>query len=206
MVTIAFIIICVAGFVFLLFKRKLRDLDKAVFLTGMVYSISGIFLYLLGSRAIALAFIPISLGLMYWFEGKLRPYLKCSILILLILLPFIPLHSSFDTVYQTNEVFNAENFFIDHHAWTNPDLIVANFRVTTYLAEKQASHPYSSDPGAIKEVDTIFYTISLGKDLLGLNYSMEKIVYEEKLNMLYDNGYSYVATRSWNFTWAPVKP
>ena len=36
-VTIAFLLICATGFILLFVKKKLRDADKAVFLTGAVY-------------------------------------------------------------------------------------------------------------------------------------------------------------------------
>jgi hypothetical protein len=204
-VTIAFVMICVAGFILVLIKRKMRALDKAILLTGVLYSLVGVFLYTLGSRAIPLAFIPISLGAAYLLESRLRPYLACVILILLILLPSIAFHDSFTEIFQPKETYSAENFFIDTYNWTNRGLILANFRAITYLASKQTSDVFIADSQAIKEVDTIFYTIRLGTYFLQLNYSMDKTVYEEKLDTIYNNGFSYVATRSWNFTWAPKK-
>lgn len=204
-VTIAFVIICGAGFIILLIKRRSRSLDKAIFLTGTIYSVAGIVLYVLGSRAIALAFLPISLGAVYWFGTRLKPYLACAILVLLILFPAILFHSTFTSVFQTKEAYSAENFFLDSHNWTNPGLILTDYRAMYYLTSKQPSDVYSADPEAIKEVDTIFYTIGLGTALLEHNYSMEKTVYAERLNVIYNNGFSNVATRSWNFTWAPKK-
>jgi hypothetical protein len=199
-VTIAFIIICSAGFILTLIKRKSRNLDIAIFLTGTTYSVSGIVLYILGSRAIAMAFLPLSLGAVYFFGTRLRPYLACIILVLLILFPFVSFHSTFTIIFQTREDYTAENFFVGSHNWTNPGSILADFRAVTYLTSKQSTNAYSVDPQAITEVDTIFYTIRLGKYLLEYNYSMEKTVYEEKFNTIYNNGFSYVATRSGNFT------
>jgi hypothetical protein len=204
-ITIAFVIICGAGFIFLLVKRKLRSLDKAIFLTGTIYSVSGAVLYVLGSRAISLAFLPISLGAVYLFGTRLRPYLTSVILVLLILFPFIQFHSTFASIFQTKEEYAADNFLIGSHNWTEPGLILADYRAITYLAAIQGSDAYSRPAGVINEVDTIFYTIPLGKELLNFNYSIEKIVREEKLDTIYNNGFSYVTTRSWNFTWAPKK-
>jgi hypothetical protein len=204
-VTIASVTICGAGFIILLFKRKTRSLDKAIFLTGTIYSAAGVVLYVLGSRAISLAFLPISLGAVYLFGTRLRPYLACVILVLLILFPSIPFHSTFTSIFQTEEEYAADNFLISSHNWTKPGLILADYRAITYLESIQASDAYSPLIRVIKEADTIFCTIALGKELLYFNYSMEKIVYEKKLNTIYTNGFSYVATRSWNFSWAPVK-
>ena len=94
-VTIAFAMICFAGFVFIVIKRKMRELDKAIFLTGAVYSGLGVMLYTLGSRALPILFIPVSLGVLYVYQSKFRPYLTCFILILLVLVVFIPIHTSF---------------------------------------------------------------------------------------------------------------
>lgn len=195
-ITIAFIIICSTGFLLSLIRRKSRNLDKAIFLTGTIYSVTGIVFYVLGSRAIALAFLPLSFGAVYLFETKLRPYLACVVLVLLILFPFVSFHSTFTVIFQTGEEYSADNFFIDNYNWTNPGSILANFRVVNYLASKQSSEAYSVDPQAITEADTILYSIRLGKQFLELNYSMEKTIYEEKLDMIYNNGLSYVVTRS----------
>jgi hypothetical protein len=59
-VTIAVAMICVAGFIFLLIKRKMRALDKAILLAGAVYSGLGVLLNNLGERAIPITFIPLS--------------------------------------------------------------------------------------------------------------------------------------------------
>ena len=53
--------ICVIGVTILLIKRKTRNLDKAIFLTGLGYFVFGLAFWVLGSRAIPIAFIPVSL-------------------------------------------------------------------------------------------------------------------------------------------------
>ena len=203
-VTISTVVICVAGFIFLLIKRKMRDLDKAIFLTGALYSALGILFYTLGSRAILLAFIPISLGASYLFESNFRSYLKCSFLVLLILFLFLPLHMSFfdsQIMFQTKEAYQAENFMIDHYNWKKPSLILAHIRVVTYLQTKQPSVAYFESDSSIlfprlNDYDSIVYTVGLGKNLLKHNYSTERILHEEKLNLIYNNGFSYIATKS----------
>jgi hypothetical protein len=50
----------------------------------------------------------------------------------------------------------------------------------------------------MKEYDTIVYTLGLGKNLLKHDYTTERILLEEKVNIVYNNGFSYVAVRSMN--------
>jgi len=207
-VTITTIIICFIGFIILLIKRKLGNLDKAIFLTGVFYSAVGTILYVLGSRAIPLAFIPISLGASYFLQSKVRKLIIFLSLIMLILFTFIPLHSSFydsQIMFQTEEAYRMENFMIDRYNWTRPDLILAHVRVITYLRAKQPSNVKFkndvSDPlfPRIKEYDSIVYTIGLGKNLLKHNYITERILKEEEFSVIYSNGYSYIAIRNRNF-------
>ncbi len=212
-VTITTVMICFAGFIFLLIKRKMRDLDKAIFLTGAIYSAFGIIFFTLGSRAIPIVFIPISLGASYLLESRFRPYVKSLFLVLLILFAFIPLHDSFydsQIMFQTKEAYQTENFFIDHYNWTNPSFILAHFRVITYLQTNQPSVAYFEDDvypplfQRIKEYDCIVYTVGLGINLLRYNYTTDKILSEEKLNVVYNSGFSYIAIKSSNFTYAPT--
>lgn len=211
-VTITTITMGLVGFIALLIKRKMRDLDKAIFLTGVVYSAFGSAFFVLGSRTIAIVFIPISLGASYLLESRFRPYVKSLFLVLLILFVFIPLHSSFydsQIMFQTKEAYQAENFMIDRYNWTNPSLILAHYRVIPYLQTKQPSLAYfESDYSPLfprlKDYDSIVYTIGLGKHLLRYNHTTEKILHEEKLNTIYNNGFSYIAIKSSNFTWAPA--
>jgi len=199
-VVITTVTICVTGFIFLLIKRKMRDLDNAIFLAGSVYSGLGVILWLLGWRAIPVAFIPISSGSAYLFQSRFRPYLKCLILVLLVLFSFIPLHLSFfsgDIHFQTREAYIAENFFIDHYNWTKRSFILANFRVRDYLEMKMVGNAsyFSTDAETFKEVDTIVHTIALERVFISLNYTVERIINEEKLNLVYDNGLTKVIVR-----------
>jgi hypothetical protein len=201
-ILITTVTICVSGFIILLIKRKIRDLDKAIaiFLTGAGYFGIGIMLWILGSRAIPLAFIPVSLGTSYLFETRFKPYLKSFFLVLLILFSFIPLHAAFtkNIFFQTRESYRAENFFIDHYHWTERSFILAQFWVADYFESKQTVNAYffSRDPLMISKVDTIFYTVGLGLEMRDLNYTIEKITNEERLNVVYSNGFSIVATKS----------
>lgn len=130
-------------------------------------------------------------------------------MVLLILFAFVPLHQSFnnDIQFQTQEAYKSENFMIDYYNWTKPSFILANFRVVPYFESKLSVAPhFSPDPQTVKEVDTIFYTVGLGKHLLGYeNYTVERLFQEERLNVVYNDGFSYLAMKISNFTYAPTR-
>jgi hypothetical protein len=103
---------------------------------------------------------------------------------------------------------------IDRYNWTNPSLILAHSPVRVYiislLETKQPNVVHIENDASslfrrLEEYDCILYTVGLGKRLLRYNYTMEKIPYEEKLNVVYNNGFSYIITKSSNFTWAPAR-
>lgn len=205
-VAIASIAVCGAGIVFLLIKRKLRDLDKAILFMGATYSILGVFLSTLGSRALIIAFIPASVGVASLFGSRFRSYLKWSLILILLLLAFIPLHSSFSAIFETNEAYHAENFMIDYYNWGHPSLIVANYRDISYLQTKQPSTAYFESDNSplfprLKDYDSIVNTIELGKNLLRYNYTAERIFQENNINVIYNNGFSLLEIKSTNFTW-----
>jgi hypothetical protein len=198
-ILIASVTICVAGFAILLIKRRMRDIDKAIFLFAAGYYGLGIMLYVLGSRTIPIAFIPFSLGAAYLFESRFRPYLKAIFLVLLILSSSIPLHSTFsknDVMFQTREAYIAENFFIDHYNWTNYHLVFANYRVVNYLESKLTDYAHLTWRfKMINETDTIFYTVGLGLYLSRYNYTIKRVISEERLNVLYNNGFSILGIK-----------
>jgi hypothetical protein len=204
-VTITTVAMCLVGFIILLIKRKMRDLDKAIFLTGVVYLVVGSVFFTLGSRTIAIVFIPISLGASYLLGSRFRTYINFLFLVLLILFVFIPFHASFydsQIMFQTKEVYHTENFMIDHYNWTSQTFILAHVRVITYLQTKQPSlaifedDVYSPLFPRLKEYDCMVYTVGLGKNLLNYNYTTERILREEILNVVYNNGFSYIAIKS----------
>ena len=210
-VEIAFGITCLAGFILLLVKRKMRSLDKAIFLTGLIYSGVGVILYILGSRAIAIAFIPISLGAPYLLENRFRSYLKSLFLVLLILLVFVPVHSSFYDRYiffQTKEAYQAEHFMIDYYNWTTPSLVLAHAPVVEYLrpnlgAKEVNATSLERDDSSLfprlREYDSILYTVGLGNSFLKYNYTLEGVLYDEKLNVVYSNGFSDIMVKGSSF-------
>ena len=205
-VTIAIVLICLTGFTVLLLKRKTSTVDKALFLTGILYSAVGSALVTLGSRAIPILFLPVSLGASYLLNSKLKKYISALFLVLLVLFVSIPIHTTFidsEIMFQTKEARHAENFVIDKYDWTTPHFILVHYRVLTYIQTKQPSNivrfeddVYSPDFPRLGEYDTIFYTVGLGKNLLKYNYTIETTIHDEKLNLVYNNGFSFVAIRS----------
>jgi hypothetical protein len=105
-------------------------------------------------------------------------------------------------MFQTKEAYQAENFMIDHYNWKNPRVILAHYRVITYLQTKQPSVAYFEDDlyspsfPMLKKYDCLVYTVGLGKNLLNYNYTTERILREEILNIVYNNGFSYIAIKS----------
>jgi hypothetical protein len=197
-VNILFIGICVLGFVFMFLQKRLRIIDKGIFLTGFFYTALGFVFYTLGSRAWALLFIPVSLGIAYLFESKYRKTFLAITLILLVLFLFIPIRQSFENTdqVQTSETYAAQNFFIKSFDFENPKPVLANFRVITYLEGKTEANPYylNSDPNLVNKTQVIFYTIGLGLDFQNINFDVEKYIQDEQMDILYTNGYSYIAT------------
>jgi hypothetical protein len=211
-VVIVTFLLVVLSFVYLLVRRGgllSRPVDKAIFLSGAVYAILGAFVPLLGSRAIPLAFVPVSLGVAYLFESRFRVYILAILLISLALFASIPIHGSFytsQTYYQTQDAYSAENFMIAEYNWTNPSLILAHTRVVDYLAARQPSNAttYESDYSPlfprIQDYDSILYTIGLGNNLLNYNLTIEAILQQDHINLVYNNGFSLMTIKSSNFT------
>jgi hypothetical protein len=197
-VTVASVLICALAFVIMFIKKQLRNIDKAILLTGIIYSGLGIFLFTLGTRAVALAFIPVSLGAAYLFQNKrFRPFLVIAILILLVLCLFIPLRQTFanEIQFQTQEAYQSTNFLINHTNWEKVGSISTDYRTLTYIEAKLGFYPeLSPDPS---KADTVFYTQGLDKALLGTNYTIENLT-KEGFNVVYNNGFSMILTQPKN--------
>jgi len=216
--TIAVVLVCIIGCAFMLKRRKLRAIDWAIFLSSFAWFAIGAVLYSLGSRAIPMFFIPVSLGAACLFETRFRSYLKGLFLVLLILFVFVPIHNSYYSFsnsfvpFQTKEASNAEHFLMDHYDWTNPSLILAHSPVRVYLLSsldtKQTEATFEDEFSPLfprlKEYDCILYTVGLGNSFSRYNYTIEVIAYEGKLNVVYNNGFSEIATKGSHF--ASVTP
>lgn len=207
-VTILFALISFAGFIFLIVKRKIRDTDKAIFLAGSFYSGLGFVLYTLGSRAIPLLFIPVSIGAAYLYESKLGPYVKGIILILLCLIVFIPMHNSFGEstdVYQTRESRSTANFMIDKYDWNLDSVVVSDVGAKWYISPQiQGRTEIDTDFSSrfkefnIEDYDCIIYSVGLLNSLQEGNISADKASQQilQRFNVIYNLGLSYVAKKS----------
>ena len=210
-VTVAFALLCFAGFVILAVKRKLRETDKAIFLSGAIYLAVGVILSTLGSRAIALVFIPISLGIAYLYENlfrRLKPFLKYFVLILLILSVFALIHSSFATypiTIQTKGELATANIMIEKYDWRAKSLVIADSGPKWYISTQiQGNTEVDTDLAPsinlsnITNYDCIIYSVGLAHTLQISNISIEETSQQiiDKFNLVYNSGTSYIATKS----------
>ncbi len=201
-VTITTVGLCFGGFLLLILKRKMDVIDKAILITGIVYSALGFALNTLGYRAIAVVFIPISLGAAFLFKSKLKPFIGGLFLILLILFLFVPLHQSFnrEITFQTRETYLADNFFIDHYHWEKPGFVIADFRTMAYLQSKLNHYVYIYDSWEQSggRGDGILFTPQFAGEPFGNYSSVESLSQGERLDIVYNDGFSYVLIKSGN--------
>ena len=198
-VTIAFVGLCVFGSIFLLIKRKMDAVDKAILFTGLFYSALGAVLNSLGYRALAVVLFPISLGAAFLFKVKFRSYFAGLFLVLLILFLFVPIHQSFSTgvSYHTRETYQADNFFADHYNWEKPGFVVEDFRTLFYTESKLSLYKdIHSGLQASDKPDAILYTPPFVGLELGNYSSMDSLSQGEKLNVEYNDGFSFVLIKS----------
>jgi hypothetical protein len=202
-VLIMVVVLCSACFLVLFLKRKLRDLDKAMILSGIIYSVLGPLVFLLGYRAAPLIFLPICLGVVYIFSTfpRTKPFLIGLILILLVLFTFIPIHLSFSTqytVYQTKEGYFADNFFVKHYELSNRGLVLANFFTSNYLENRIVGpHNFTIDSRQLKQIEMVIYNLALQHDLGG-NDTVQTFSKSNSLDIVYDNGFSRILIKNNN--------
>lgn len=203
-ITIISVIICLTGFIFSLIKGKISELDKAIFLTGALLSALGVLFYYIGSRAIPIAFIPVSLGASYLFESKFRPYLKCIFLILLSLFAFIPLHTSFTgyrIMFQTKEERTTANFMIEKYDWAAYSTMLMHVSMNNYIFPQiegnviintESSPNFQSSN--IETYECIIHSVGLARNLPKGNFSEEQIL--DRFNVIYHSRFSYIAKKT----------
>ena len=209
-ITVTFALLCLIGFVLLLTRRRLRAIDAAIFISAVGYLALGFVIYSMGARALPILFIPFSLGVACLFETKFKKHLRVLFLCLLILFVFIPIHFSHSTYYgevvpfAAEETSIAKNFLLHYYDWSAPGQILLHSPVSVYfmsvmdlsIVNTTLLDEYSSNISRIEEFDCVFYTIGLGNSFLARNITLERVVYEERLNMAYDNGFSSIITSS----------
>jgi hypothetical protein len=208
-VTVAFAILCIAGFVFLIFRRKLKVTDKAIFITGVLYSVLGVALYILGSRAIAIVFVPVSLGILYLFESKFRPHLKYLVVVLLIFFVFVPIHfayaTGFPTDFQTKDDLASAHFMMEKYDWTTKSVVIADLGASIYIPPQiNGNTQIDSDIAPrfnlanITLYDSIVYSVGLASSLQRSNIPIEQTSQQitDRFDVVYNSGFSYIATKS----------
>jgi hypothetical protein len=207
-VTIGIAILCVAGFVFIVFRRKLRTIDKAIFLTGAVYSGLGVVFNVLGTRAVPIVFVPLVLGATYLFQSKFRKYLKYLVFVLLILVVFVPIHSSitsFPITFQTKDDLATANFMIEKYDWKSNSLVITDLSARWYMLPQIHGNPEIDTDIAsrfglskITAYDSITYSVGMAKSLNMSGISIENTSSQiiENFNVLYNSGSSYIAVKS----------
>lgn len=205
-IVIATCIISGIGFLLLMVKRKLRNVDKAVFAFGTFYAVLGSVLAVLGTRSITFLLIPISLGSFYFLRTKYRTHLKWLFLVFIILFPLLPLHRSFYDVqiaFQSKEEYYSSNFLVTHYNWTKQfPSIFSHVRTRRYLAAMSAVDIRLGDdyrPNFVVNVtrfDCVFATIGLKKRFLLSGFSESILLDNSEYNKLFDSGFSYVTLRT----------
>jgi hypothetical protein len=207
MVTIGFAMICFAGFAILAIRRKMREIDKAILLTGAVYSGVGVVLNTLGSRALPIVFIPISIGVLYVYQSKLRRYLTCFILILLVFFVFIPIHNLFSSsliTFQTKEAQTTANFVIEKHKWNLNSKVISDVGAKWYISPQIQGYTQIDTAYSLRFLtnitvyDCIIYSVGLAKTLQMNNISVEEMFQQiqDRFNVIYNSGFSYIAEKT----------
>jgi hypothetical protein len=80
--------------------------------------------------------------------------------------------------------------------WDDFPLVLVYSSVMHYINSKvdvDTNLVYYVEEGI--QFDAMLYTLGLGKDLVAQNYSSQKIIQEQNMNLLYNNGLSLVAAR-----------
>jgi hypothetical protein len=193
------------GFLQLLYRRKLRNVDNLLLISSGIIAVAGALIPVIGMRVVFGLVIPISLGINYFFDSKYRRHTIALFLILVTLFPFIPLTQSFydrEVHFQTENEYVTSNFFIEHHNWLNRDSVLSHFRTSHYLKTRtsgrtlfphdvQDAFPYNAE-----ESDYIIYNVGIGKKFYSANFTLPTFLEENAYNRIYDSHFSYIASKS----------
>jgi len=66
----------------------------------------------------------------------------------------------------------------------------------TYMRTKLTGRAVFLGSLNFTEAEFLIFTTGLGKSLLKANYTTDRILSDERLNLIYNNGFSSIATRS----------
>jgi hypothetical protein len=203
-------LVCLVGFLSMLIKRGLRSVDLSIFLTGIFYTISGLILFLLGNRALAVISIPLSLGAAYLIEKRFRPFIIGIFLVILILFVGLPIHSSYRSFsgsfvpFQTKEESVSARFLLNNYNWTVPSIVLAHAPMEVYLLSSvdtlkintKFETEFWTDFPQFARYDCILFTVGLENNFLIHNYTLEDIVLDERINLMYNNGFSEITIKN----------
>lgn len=197
-VTVSLIITSLLALIILFSKRKLRSLDKAIFITGLVYSAVGVAVFTLGMRAVPLLFVPACLGAYYFFGRKNGVGLKFLFIILLICSISIPVHTTLSNppmMFQTNESYSAANFMIEWYNWSKYSTVLLDTGTLWYIYPQVASNTslvntYSpSYQSNLNGYDCIVYSLNLQNELQGANITViQASVAFDSFSTIYNSG------------------
>jgi len=177
-------------------------------LSVAIYSVLGVALDVLGSRAVPLVFVPMVLGVAYLFESKFRKYVKFLVVVLLILVVFVPIHSSFGSypiTFQTKEDLATANFMIEKYDWNSESIVIADSGTAWYISPQiQGNTQIDTDLAPrfglsdITMYDSIVYSIGLAQSLSRSNISVEETSQQilSRFDIVYNSGFSYIAEKS----------
>ena len=201
-------VLCGVGFLILFIKRNLRSTDKAIFLTGVIYTAVGFLIPNLSERAIPIILLPLSLGASKLLESRFKSYVKALFLISLILFLFMPMHQSFYLAidgriqFQTVEAHQTADFIFKYYNLGNSGTILSSTPDALYLTTRSGSNATfvtqadSTFPGNIDSYDAILYSVGLEKNLAGDNISQFNITQDSNYDIIYNSGPSSFAVKN----------
>jgi hypothetical protein len=178
---------CFVAFAVMLYNRKLRDVDKAIFLTGLIYTVLGFALYTLGTRAIPIALIPVCLGACYFFDHKTKRLRKILFVILLAFSVSLPMHLTLSNppmLFQTNSDVLGANFVIENYNWSQYNRVLLDNGLMWYIypqisGNSELVNVYSMEykNEDLMGYNCIVFSTNLKNELLTANVSIENMSY-----------------------------
>jgi len=206
--TLTIISLCLIGFLLLFIKRKLSAVDGAIFFAGATYSILGLALSSLGERALAIVFIPVSLGATYLFQTKYKKFVTGIFLIALICFISVPIHNSFNSyplTFQTKEDTTTSSFMLEKYNWNSHSIVITDLAKGVNLVPKIQGHTQIDTNSAstlglknITKYDSIIYSIDLENSLQNNGISLENNSKQvlQQFNVVYNSGSNFIAIKS----------
>jgi hypothetical protein len=186
----------------------LGKISLSLLISGSVFLIGAAALPILGTRALQLLVIPLSLGVAYFQKTKFKRHFQCLFLILIILFVFTPIHSSFNSTskqitYQTEADHQSANFLVNYYHPNESSLMGTDVRTGWYIAPKVrnpnvnlGNSLYSFFVYDPDNYSCVLYTIGLEKAFLSQNYTVESAIQEmNEYSVFYNSGSSQIMVK-----------